>query len=105
MSPLDSALEIATLRRLADDIERIQRGDAPTAAELETAPLLSGWMIEPALTACLSGAVFGHPRLGSRSFIRTSAVHILSRDGTWARTYSRFYRLSDPALPTEAGHA
>jgi hypothetical protein len=88
---------IARLRRLADDLDCIAVGRAPTAAELNTAPLLVDWRM--ALTwngLCLTGFAAGHPLLGSKQIV-TSHLWALDSDRQWARTLSRFYRLGVPA--------
>lgn len=96
--------DAAVLRRLSDDLERIACGEAPTAADLEGAPLLDGWGLVPVAAPCLMGSVFGHPRLGTKERARTSMLEVLDADGMWARTRSRFYRLGLPAAFREAGH-
>ena len=85
---------VQNLRHLADDLERAARQEAPTAAELAAAPVLSGWVPQPADGYCLAGHVTGHPRLGNR-LICTSRVFLLGEDRTWPRTLSRWYRLRD----------
>jgi hypothetical protein len=87
---------MACLRRLADDLDRIAVGRAPTAADLNTAPLLVDWRM--ALTwngLCLTGFAAGHPLLGSKQIV-TSHLWALDPDRQWARTFSRFYRLGVP---------
>ena len=96
------------LRHLADDLDRIAIGAAPTAAELRTAPLLVDWQ----LIACFSGLSLmgfaaGHPLLSARKIV-TSPLWVLAPDLTWARTLSRFYRLGLPAggaIPAADGSA
>ena len=82
------------LRRLADDLDRIAPGAAPTAADLKSAPLLVDWevLLSPWRGVCLTGFVAGHPRLGNKR-IATSHLWALDPGYRWARTLSRFYRL------------
>jgi len=85
---------VERLRRLADDLERIDRGRGPTAAELRRAPCLTRWVTVPC-GAALAGIVEGHPRIGPGP-VTTSPLYHLSNDLTWGRTLSRFYRLGEP---------
>jgi hypothetical protein len=83
----------ARLRCLADDLDRIAVGQAPTPTELERAPLLVDWRLIFALRGLsLIGFVAGHPLLGAKHII-TSPLWVLDRDLHWARTLSRLYRL------------
>lgn len=83
----------ARLRRLADDLDRIATGRAPTPADLENAPLLVDWQLTFTLHGLsLIGFVAGHPILGTKTIV-TSPVWVLDRDLHWARTLSRFYCL------------
>ncbi len=92
------------LRRLADDLDGIAAGTAPTAIELAPAPLLVDWQIIVGLPSGVSlvGFAAGHPLLGTKKIV-TSPLWVLAPDLTWARTLSRFYRLgipADGAIPT-----
>ena len=83
----------ARLRALARDLDRIAAGEAPTAADLATAPLLVDWRFLLSWAGVgLAGFVAGHPLRGSRH-IATSPLWVLDPDLRWARTLSRFYRL------------
>jgi hypothetical protein len=86
----------AKLRALADDLERIAAGTAPTAAELAGAPVMSDWrcVLSPAGLR-LVGRVRGHPRLGD-TYAMTSQLWAAGGDGNWIRTMSRFYTLAEP---------
>ena len=84
------------LRRLADDLDRIAAGTAPTQMDLKTAPLLVDWQLTTRLTGiCLAGFVAGHPLLDNRRIV-TSHVWALDPGYRWARTLSRFYKLGLP---------
>jgi hypothetical protein len=78
--------------------DRVRRGEQPTAEELERAPLLRHWRLEPSdgRWLMLSGIVQGHPRLPDGP-ARTSVLLGVAQDLSWARTYSRWYRLADCA--------
>ena len=83
----------ARLRALARDLDRIAAGEAPTAADLATAPLLVDWRFLLSWAGVgLAGFVAGHPLRGSRH-IATSPLWVLDPDLRWARTLSRFYKL------------
>jgi hypothetical protein len=94
----------ACLRRLADDLDRIAAGQAPTPADLDHAPLLVDWRSAPTWNGfCLTGFAAGHPRLGART-IATSQLWAFDPKRRWARTLSRFYRLGVPdgdAIPRD----
>lgn len=87
----------ATLRSLADDMDRLASGGFPRQEDLARAPILDAY--EPILTPtpCLTGAVTGHPILeGEGRIITTSPVYLIDRVHGWARTHSRLYRLGRP---------
>lgn len=96
----------ASLRRLADDLDRIAAGTAPTPLDLHDAPLLVDWRFAISWSGlCLTGFAAGHPLLGSRA-IATSHLWALDPQRRWARTFSRFYRLGLPeggAIPRDDG--
>jgi len=83
----------ATLRRLADDLDRLRAGTAPSAEELANAPLIVDWrcVLTP-VGLSLAGFVAGHPLLGNRP-ARTSQLWAADADGRWVRTLTRYYRL------------
>lgn len=94
-----------TLRRLADDLDRLRAGTAPAAAELATAPLIVDWrcVLTP-VGLSLAGFVAGHPLLGTRP-ARTSQLWAADADGRWVRTLSRYYRLGISADRSPPGDA
>ena len=95
------------LRELNIDVERIKAGNAPSAEELDQAPLLDAWAFTITPVPCLIGTVFSHPLHADRRLVRTTQVMALDvESGRWARTWSRFYRLGIPrgAFP-DRGHA
>ena len=89
---------IATLRRLADDLERIANGTGPTLDDLEAAPMLDYWRMAERWSTGLAGHFTAHPRLPSGP-ITTSELWALQPQEGWARTFSRWYRLGKPQLP------
>jgi hypothetical protein len=86
----DPLATVASLRELADDLERLTMFQPN---DLNEAPLLTDWTASNRLRPCLEGTVIGHPRLGDRT-ISTSELFAIDRKAGWARTFSRFYRLS-----------
>ena len=95
---------LAKLEALTRDIRRIRAGIVPSAADLETAPVLHGWAPASREAACLTGTVRLHPRLGSGGLITTSEVYAIDPSRGWARTYSRFYILGARSDEQEAHH-
>ena len=89
---------LARLESLVSDIERFGSGEMPSARELEAAPLLSPYAIGTRTVPCLVGGNSGHPILKG-PVITTSDVWIMAPEFGWARTYSRLYRLGEPARP------
>jgi hypothetical protein len=85
------------LRQARAALQRIARGESPTAEELATAPKLEFWCIvvdQP--YPVLQGVVTGHPHLADGALIATSPLLWLADDRSAARTVSRFYRLGVP---------
>lgn len=96
---------MARLQAARAALERISRGESPTAEELASAPLLDFWcvVVEPPFPV-LQGVVTGHPRLADGAMIGTSPLLWLAEDQSAARTLSRFYRLGVPldnAMPRQ----
>lgn len=68
----------------------------PDPAVLASAPVLDLWqpILSSKIEVRLTGKCGGHPTLGrSERWIVTSPLLGLAPDYTWARTFSRFYRL------------
>lgn len=76
---------------------RLRNGEMPTLTELESAPLLSGWVLEEAENGLwrFGGLVTGHPVLRP-GWCWTSVVLYIEPNRGWARTVSRIYRLGEP---------
>jgi hypothetical protein len=93
------------LDSLTADLRRIQAGVAPSSEVLERCPLLDQWSLGFLPAACLVGAVYQHPLLGSRPSLYTSEIVFIDPSRRWARTRSMYYRLGterhDP-LPVSA---
>jgi hypothetical protein len=94
------ARSAAKHRALAEDLERIARGEHPTPDDLRNAPILFEWHVFLAPVPHLEGIVFGHPYISDGHICRTSELSTLDPQSGYARTFSRFYRLR----PREASH-
>ncbi|WP_324755188.1 DUF6634 family protein [Roseovarius sp. Pro17] len=73
--------------------------DGPSAGDLDRAPVLSHWLaaMEPRMIGlALMGSASNHPKYVG-DLIVTSRLCGICKDGTWARTISRWYRLEDAA--------
>lgn len=92
------AREMARLAALAADMERIHRGVPPEVMAGDDAPVLDRWILAERGVPCLAGLSKGHPELvGESRLVGTSELWLLSKDHTWVRTFSRWYRLGRPA--------
>ncbi len=80
------------VERLAVDLRAIAEGQAPTADDLERAPLLLNWRGHLVPGLHLVGDVIGQPLLGTTDII-TSRLYWLAPQRRAARTLSRYYRL------------
>jgi hypothetical protein len=92
--------------RLADmlrDLDRLRGGWVPSNHELGAAPRLTHWRsvaIFGSRLPALYGLCEGHPVLGSRAIMTSPVAAFDSERYEWARTVSRFYRLSRPSART-----
>lgn len=84
------------LRDLADALDAAEDGGYPSFEELASAPLLEDWEFGMRPVAALVGRVTHHPDFPTSRRVCTSEVYVSDRR-TWARTYSRLYRLGRPA--------
>ena len=88
------AAEMERMAALVADMESIRRGVPPQAMAGDDAPVLDRWVLAMRTVPCLAGLSTGHPELaGENRLIGTSDLWLLSKDHTWARTLSRWYRL------------
>ena len=84
----------ADLDPLLRAICETERGPRP--AELEEAPLLTDWWLEPEeFYLRAAGRCSGHPTI-DHPYVTTSPVIGLDPECRWMRTRSRFYRLGPP---------
>lgn len=93
----DLARRAARYRALAEDLDRIARGEHPTADDLRDAPILFEWGLRLHPGPFLVGIVFGHPYIDDGATCNTSELLTLDPNGGYARTLSRFYRLGSRA--------
>jgi hypothetical protein len=99
---LSFELQHARHSSLVADMEKIRQGTSIEGLAGD-APLLDRWAFAARPAACLVGVSSGHPILeGTGRLITTSDLILISQDGAWARTLSRWYRLGDP-LPAHLG--
>lgn len=104
---LPLAAQERRLARLRAVLQRLARGEGPSADELASAPRLEGWTLHAlGPYPILAGVVTGHPRLLDNEWIRTSPVVWLAEDRTAARTVSRWYNLGQSleVAITRGGH-
>lgn len=74
---------------------------APSQEELDRAPTLHGWCaVSLGSSPFLLGQSTGHPHLRWGARTRTSVLCQIGRDFTWARTWNRYYLLSEHAPET-----
>lgn len=86
------------LSALAADLRAIARSRLPEELVQGSAPTLNQWTPTVRPSLCLEGLVGGHPVLVGRDrAIRTSELWYFDAKAGWARTYSRWYRLSQRA--------
>jgi hypothetical protein len=73
----------------------------PTPEELGRAPVLHSWCaVRLGSSPFLIGQSTGHPLLRWGARTRTSVLCQIARDLTWARTWNRYYSLSEHAPQT-----
>jgi hypothetical protein len=97
-TPNDPAFDamLVRLKALVADMEAVQAGIVAGGLS-EDAPLLDRWSLAQRPSTCLIGRSSGHPLLpGEDRAIATSDLWLISADGRWARTLSRWYRLGEP---------
>lgn len=82
---------------LAEDLHLIKAGLGPLPEDLLHAPQIDEWRVTQRRYEVLEGTASDHPVLITGDHIRTSLAACLGQDRKWARTLSRYYRLSNPA--------
>ncbi|WP_081636472.1 DUF6634 family protein [Methylobacterium sp. 285MFTsu5.1] len=82
------------LGKLAEDLERISKGEHPSESDLQNSPILFEWSVYIAPVPHLVGIVHGHPYLPDGGICHTSELYTFDPVSGYARTLSRFYRLS-----------
>jgi hypothetical protein len=92
---MTNAHESARVMAALPEGARIDAGEAPTAADLADAPVLSDWKIgvDGRGLPLLIGVVIGHPRIADGHIAYTSTLIRIDAGASWARTVSRYYRL------------
>ena len=90
--------EQAAMRRMRKRSLRLA-WDGPTASDLASAPMLSNWFVimDFSIGLALIGSALDHPVYAGKT-IKTSRLCGICKDGTWARTVSRWCRLEHPVM-------
>jgi hypothetical protein len=83
------------LRRLADDLENIDRQPDRIAPEVT----MHRWALGKRMVPCLLGCPIGHPSIADGKSAYSSELFYLDRQRGIARTMSRWYRLGTRAAP------
>lgn len=100
------AEELANQASLVADLQRYLSEGGPSPAELDAAPQMEGWSLVPSGNGVIiAGRISGHPRIGSHKYGHTAQIAALARDGNWARSLNRLWKLGTPHEPMVAGHA
>ncbi len=86
-------VEIARLRYLIADLEKMLRDGPPTADDLAGAPILEEWDYALRPVLCMDGTVSGHPDIRDGRLAKTSEILVMDHARTVIRTISRWYRL------------
>ncbi|MHC2574967.1 hypothetical protein [Rhizobium leguminosarum] len=86
---------IEKLRRLADDLENIDRQPDRISPEVT----MHSWTHGKRMVPCLIGVPTGHPKIGDGKPAYSSELFYLDKERGIARTLSRWYRLGTRAAP------
>lgn len=85
------------LRVLADRLDAVAAGLAPSQADLDRAPRLDQWRLaQSPVGPVLVGLVTAHPHCGP-GLIHTSPIWIVDTTESWALSLSRYYVLGEAA--------
>lgn len=88
------------VRRFLNRVRNLS-STAPSQGELDRAPVLHDWCaVRLGTSPFLLGQSTGHPLLRWGARTRTSVLCQIGRDFTWARTWNRYYALSEHAPET-----
>lgn len=87
---------VTKLEALSRDLRRIADGVMPDGNLIRSSPIIQQWRIVPAPFRVLVGNVAEHPSLADGEVV-TSQLFLIEDGKTWARTFSRYYRLGDRA--------
>jgi hypothetical protein len=83
------------VRRFLDRVKHLSSA-SPTPQELDHAPTLHRWCaVRLGTSPFLLGQSTGHPLLKWGARTRTSVLMQISLDHSWARTWNRYYSLSE----------
>lgn len=83
------------VRRFLDRVKHLS-STAPSQEELDRAPVLHAWCaVRLGTSPFLLGQSTGHPLLKWGARTRTSVLMRISLDHSWARTWNRYYSLSE----------
>jgi hypothetical protein len=102
-------------RRLRLEVEGYFKGHEPRSIGLARAPLLKNWRVNlvcerietPSFVVLknamsLTGYVTGHSERADGMLVTTARLVWLDRNGKWARTKRRLYRLGDRSNAAES---
>lgn len=93
--------QLERLSALVADMQEIRKGIFVETLASDP-PHLDRWTLGRRPATCLIGYTSGHPVLpGTGRLIATSDLCLISEDGRWALTLSRWYRLGDPLDPAD----
>ncbi|MEZ0001613.1 hypothetical protein [Sinorhizobium fredii] len=82
------------LRSLAEDVEKLMRGDP---IQLDEQPVrIDDWVPMRRAVPCLVGTMTGHPTVRDGGAGVTSEIYYIDESLGIARSLSRWYRLDDP---------
>jgi hypothetical protein len=86
------------VEKLDLDLAVLRDGGFPTGEMLESAPILDRWLVlfTPPHIIQLAGAVSGHPIRRNGRLVTSAVCAIDCVTFRWARTTSRYYRLTRP---------
>jgi hypothetical protein len=87
------------LTSLLFDIHDLQMGEIPRSMDLSAAPVIDQWSYGLVPARCIVGSRCGHSIVSNRTRVHTSQLVLVDPENSWARTWSRCYRLGTPETP------